>query len=484
MNHANLLSQTFVTADEFTNNANGPYKVAITTEGLTKWSSTFVDQILDGMAQSKFPPISGWQQVALVGNVTYTISNLKLTSYTLGGLQATTDPKTKELVIVMSDFNPDATFDYVGDKVSFPHVHEAGTGSGSLKGATLTVRVNIHPDPVTLIPTETVTSCLMSVKDMNVSLHGGASWLIDMFVAIFKSTVIRMLEEQGSIQGTRIVKQVMHEQLSKWVPYYAFTNGDAWDERLVGSVEYGDNFAAFTTAGVTRYMNQSATLPGLSKALPDLINSKALQIFIHEEAIDSMIGTGFRHGYYAGDATKATAAPSMARFMNTDGWKSSIPGVRGLPSQDLTLHINANAKPYVKVFPAALYVGFDTTVTVKGSISGELATLNWGTGYSASMTTGPASDLFLFKFESYNQTLSVASSNVGDFAVTGPITAMFKVLGKGVANHLTALYDGSTLGIPTPLINNVEFSDVATSYAPPVLQITANFEPKKSADQI
>lgn len=81
-------------------------------------------------------------------------------------------------------------------KVLFVKIRDSGSLKGSVSGASISVSVRLDGLDPTGHPTIVSTGCSCSISSMSVNLSGGASWLYELLIGLFKKIIRSKLEEK------------------------------------------------------------------------------------------------------------------------------------------------------------------------------------------------------------------------------------------------------------------------------------------------
>uniref|UniRef100_A0AAU7NHM7 Bactericidal permeability-increasing protein n=1 Tax=Anguilla rostrata TaxID=7938 RepID=A0AAU7NHM7_ANGRO len=171
--------------------ANPGVKVRLTQKGLEYGRQIGVATLQSKLMSIKLPDMSGEEKVSPIGKVKYSITGMQITSL---GLPTTAVGLVPETGVSLSIEN--AFISIHGNwKVRYMFIKDSGSFDLAVSGLTITSLITLQSDE-TGRPTVSNANCVARVGSVNIKLHGGASWLYNLFDSFIDQALREALENQ------------------------------------------------------------------------------------------------------------------------------------------------------------------------------------------------------------------------------------------------------------------------------------------------
>ncbi|XP_077993944.1 bactericidal permeability-increasing protein-like [Glandiceps talaboti] len=180
---------------DWTNTVPG-FKTRITQSGLKFINDIGVELLTQDIKGESIPDISGTAHVSVIGNVDYTVSNMRITGFSI----PTTSLKTAPGVGLQFTASGGAVSINGADwrykyKKGFVKISDHGTFDATANGLNLKLAVKLGKDK-TGRPTIAPAGCTGGVGSIKVKFHGGASWLYNLFSGSIESSMKKSLKDK------------------------------------------------------------------------------------------------------------------------------------------------------------------------------------------------------------------------------------------------------------------------------------------------
>lgn len=208
-----------------------------------------------------------------MGTVKYELSSIQLNSLTLPSNTISVVPNVG-LSLVISDSSSHVSFDW---HYSSWLASDSGTGDVSISDTGISIEITITDQNGALHLS--VDSASVDIKGFNLDLHGGASWLYDLFIDLFKGDIKNSIQSALQSALVEAVNTNANIALSK-IPLkqnvgcciylsYALTQNPVFTSTYLTASENGEFYD----------IANPTTTPYAINALPDIYDTEMLQIF-------------------------------------------------------------------------------------------------------------------------------------------------------------------------------------------------------------
>jgi len=171
---------------------NPGFQVALTNKGLEYAREVALPILIKELETIAIPDINGDADTP-VGHVSYSLSQIHVTGVNIptSSIVANTAGIAVSLSGVSISMN--AHWHYRED--SFPHISDSGSCDMSASSVSCSVTVGVGVSP-THEPTVNTESCNANIGHLDITFHGGASWLYNLFSSLIADAVKSSLNSQ------------------------------------------------------------------------------------------------------------------------------------------------------------------------------------------------------------------------------------------------------------------------------------------------
>jgi len=366
-----------------------------------------------------------------IGTIDYTLDNIKLTALTLPTSNISLHaPENVNLIV--TNVAAHITLSWSYREASWPHISDSGSADISVSGTSISVTLTTgekggHPTAVS-------SACSVKIGGFDISLHGGASWLYDLFIGLFsgqlKDTVTNQLQSQipsavNKGLGGALASLPIEETLTP----YVLINYELQRPPVLAS---NDNFFSLDTLGEFYNTKNAVEYPAVPAALPSLATGAMAQIFVSDFTCNTAAFAFFRAGQLQVTLTDKMLPSNSFIRLNTSDFAGIIPEfAKAYPNQLFDLDI------YAIQSPTGVFTGKGAFVTALGQIAVKMVpklntafvltveVLSAGTAHFLQPKKGGL--LLAGELSFLNLTLSLYNSTFGKFDVT-PLNSLVQAL--------------------------------------------------------
>jgi len=365
-------------------------------------------------------------------------------------------------------------------KAKFASDH--GSGDASSSGASTKISAAISKDDKGA-PVVTLTDTGFDCGDLDIKLHGGASWLYNFIINMFKSVVHNEVNSVVRSKMREIIQGMIEGALSS-IPLSCKFAGDtmglsyAMADQPTVLPEYGGRMAAgsvaeffdakegpghspFKTSAMPKTTATSAPGPMLELFLDDFVFNTFSYAYVHsgnahiqldKNTVPEEAKPLFISGYYASAMPGLVEKYGMEADLRLDFDLQQVPtlymqpdGFQFKSSAMLSLDVNTNTS-YERAAGLNVDIISSGNIQIKGtSIFAEIKTLKVN--------------------------VSVASSTIGKIDVDG----LQQLIDFTVTYATSELNEKLAQGIPLPVVNGLAFVDPKITWGANYVAITSSF---------
>ncbi|CAH1270393.1 LBP [Branchiostoma lanceolatum] len=315
-------------------------------------AGVFSRMIQTNVDNIRIPPSSG-EIASPIGTVEYFIKNMELTDFDMGHSRMGVVPEVGASMSISVD-----TAGVKGDwgyqlKSIFP-MADSGSFDVTVEAAYIDVVIAIMQHK-TGRPTASLASCDAGIGNMDLTFHGGASWLYNLFSPVIVQQLKTELDEMLCDAVNKSVQNKMDGGMAS-TPVIVPLIGDIYlDMTLVDDVVFGIGNCQALVKGATR---QNGTNPDAALQPRDLPNTnytgapRMLYYDITEYFFDS-IGQAFFQSGRLSAVIKPSDVPADSPIQLRPSDKvinTVLPEIQEkYPDATLQVHLNASAPPKVSI---------------------------------------------------------------------------------------------------------------------------------------
>ncbi|KAJ3443322.1 bactericidal permeability-increasing bpi protein-related [Anaeramoeba flamelloides] len=277
-----------------------------------------------------------------------TLSNIKITDLTFQDETFQLKPSNK-IGIHISDLSCKCTMDW---KYTFGLIHDNGWVDEDVGDVTLDLDLVLGNDGKghAVIQADS-SSC--SIGSLDIHLHGGASWLYNIMVSIFKGPLKSTIQNEIGSQFKDQINQLAPKFLLEVPIEYSLPHDSVLNYEML-SQDVTDTWIELTNNAEFYWNKKKQESPTPHHTLPDQPWSQDLQIemYLDEFAVNSAGHVFTENGFLDFTFTDADVPANFPFHLNTTYFKALIPSLgEKWPAHLMTAQIYPSEYPQVSIDP-------------------------------------------------------------------------------------------------------------------------------------
>ncbi|XP_068635457.1 putative BPI/LBP family protein At1g04970 [Aristolochia californica] len=345
-----FLSIFFVSASSyFDSNEKGHVSVVISEKGLAFIKDLLVQEALSSVTSLRLPKIQKSMKIPFVGGVRAVLSNITISQIDV--TSSAIEPGDSGIVIVASGATVNLSMNWYYSYRTWlipVDISDKGRASIRVEGMEigLTIGMNIQEGTLKL----SLLECGCYVKDMIITLDGGASWFYQGLVDAFEGQIRAAVENAitKKIKEGIIKLDILLQNLPKQIPVdetaamnVTFVNEPSLLNTYVG-LEINGLFTSTDIISPKFYHDYTESSISCNDPL------KMLGISLEEAVFNSASVVYFKAGLMHWVVDKDNV-PDQS-ILNTAGWKYIVPQLfKKYPNDEMMLNISLTSPPLVKI---------------------------------------------------------------------------------------------------------------------------------------
>ncbi|KAL3679442.1 hypothetical protein R1sor_022398 [Riccia sorocarpa] len=434
----------------------------LSQEGLVYVKDVLINEILASAIPLDIPDISA-RMNSPIGRVDTTVTQIVLSGVKVkySEIELGDNGITIYAAGIKANISMDWRYQYTATYVPFP-VIDAGTASVEVTGMQAGVTFSMNENNGTL--SLSVEECGTYVEQLDISLHGGASWLYQWFAFAFYDRI------RSSVEG-QITKQMRIgvDHLDKWLLQLPrripIDDTSAIDVTVVDNPLMNSTFFSVGAKGEFVDLKSPKPFPEPDTELPAGLfcdqSVKMLTIALSDYVVNSAGSVYYDSGLLEWDVDELPGK----RYLNTASWKYIIPQLyKKYPNEDMVLNFAAAEAPKVDLSHSGIstVTSADMTIKVKDATTLEQTpvaciSLSVSLDALASLDGGNISAQATLN----DLTVALKWSNVGNFPVL-LVQATVRTIVKDVVLPLLNL--NLKRGFPVPVVAGVTLENSDLRY--------------------
>lgn len=462
---------TFILAILFATqiNATDPgLKIGVNQAALDYLTETILPVVLTELQKVEIESVST-EVGTPIGTVDFNVTDLKIASLDAGTISvAIASPHT--IKATMSGGLASASMGWSYRQHIWPHTSDAGTGTITAKKVSATITLDISTNKTDGRPIISTSKVKFKIGKLKVKLHGGASWLYNLFIGVLKPFIISSIDKSIRKELKYLLNTFVNEQLAAMpvqIPLglgmgiaYAFTADPSVTAE--GSMVFPSQAEFYPLAlGPGQSGHEVGTLPDHATSKVNMF-----EFVISEYTMKTLAFSAYKAGAFEQRLTKEDAAgiPGTSVLFTTDVYVVYAPRMltKYGHGKEVSLRFSSFAEPLVSftesgfqaTFPLILYVDVNTTDKSTNQSVWEEAFSVEAICYTNG-TLGFDNNTFFGKIIISNTTIGLHSSNVGAVNVKGLSSTIHLALEVGQTFVNNILADG----VPVPSFQGLTFVD-------------------------
>jgi len=401
-----------------------------------------------------------------VGKVKFSITNMHLTEFNISKSSIVmTAPNIATVSI--SGMSVKLYLNWRYKKTVFhAHVGDHGHADVHTKGASTKISAQIGRDPKTGAPTVTISDTGFDVGDLNIKLHGGASWLYNFFIKVFKGKIRSSINKELRSKLSSTIGTMVKKALASVPMSHDFGNGMslcyALADRPSVISDFGGRFVAGSVAESYATKEGRGKSPFKPSPMPNTTATSApgpmLELFVNDYAINTLSYAFVHSGNTNMQIDQKNAPEEMKPMLVSDYYIKAAPGLVKKYGSNIPIRIDfaVTQVPTVLMQPegfamnTAASLGLD--VFINNTYTKVLA-LNLSTFVRGNASIKGTSLVGHLDVASITATLQ--ASSIGDVSIPD-MQDVVKVTVNLASKQVNAVL---AKGVPLPVVKGVSFVD-------------------------
>lgn len=316
--------------------------------GINYMGNVAAEVLTLAMKGAQVPDYTGKVKVKVIGDVEFTLSNIKLSKFTIGQGKISTQPPDHG-ALTLSKIKTKIKLDWKVKQVSWPHVGFSGTAEADTAKTTAGVSAELfvakegHPQIK-------VAKAGVSLGKLQITVHGKGlpDWVLQFLVDLFKGNLVNKIQSTlGGILGGfaesfandfLMSAPFIHQFPGDTDVYYLLTEDPVIKDALASSSHLG----VFKSHSDPKDPAATPpTLPALPSSLP-----RMLRIEFSDFMINSGIAIFHEHNFFQHKYLPEDVPEGSPVQLNTKSFRAIAPGLYDkYPNQPLTMTAKTTAPP-------------------------------------------------------------------------------------------------------------------------------------------
>lgn len=349
--------------------ANPGLKLAVTQDAITYFKDLFMPYVVEAVLNANISTIE--QEVSTpIGTVIFTIDNFKINSLEPGkvniGFEAPHNIK-----IALDDASMTASLDWKYREKIWPHPGDSGSGDITAKKISLEAVLEVTVNATDGRPIVTAPRIRFKIGKMSIKLHGGASWLYNIFITVFKSTIVDNIEKAVISVFDHLVDTTLADMLRDIPLTIALTKDIGIDYALAADPVVNSEHTLVVSSQAEFYPvslgpGHSSLAPPV--AMPDHATgvTKMFEILLSEYTFNTFAFSATKTGLIDFRVTKEQADANTTYFFSTDFFSFYAPGMVSKYGKDkeISYHFTAQSVPIFDISPKGFTILVPLALTV------------------------------------------------------------------------------------------------------------------------
>ena len=396
------------------------------------------------------------------GKFTYEIQNIHVTSFTPPTTTVTTQPFRWSLTGTSVSIHGDWHYWY---KKGWIKISDHGSFDVSIS-VNIVTTVALGMDK-TGRPTINTVSCSSDVTRTDVHLHGGASWLYNLFDHQISKAISQSLNSQLCVAITKVVNVDAAQSLATMPIEAEVGDKVLLNYALVSEPQFTTSYIDALFKGEFFWVNDKQESPFKPEPIPALeVPSQMISFWLTEYSINTLGYIEYKHNALQYSLTKADLPPSAQGILDTTCKTFIPPCIGGLlpalkakyPNTSVTLDMRVTQAPAMSIDKTGLtgkWVGvIDFNVLTKNNQPKFVFSCD--TNVTFQLTAAMRDQNITTTITSFDMKLALRNSTIGDVDVTVLNTVLTQVINGFV---IPKLNDLGKIGFMLPAIENVKYQN-------------------------
>jgi lipopolysaccharide-binding protein len=351
-------------------------------------------------------------------------------------------------------------------RLGFIDIRDSGSFDVDLSGASSSLSVTLGATSAGE-PTIQSTGCSCHISDLKIHLHGGASWLYDLFVGFVENPMRDQVQSLICNAARKAVDSDAARELSTLQVRVVIDHQWLLDYRLVSAPVFGSGYMESFHKGEFFFVGQEVEVPFEPKVLPSLSVTNKMVTFVLSDFVLNTLGYVLhQHGVLKYSFTSKDLPPDQRFYLNTTCCPSCkcigkfLSAVaEAYPDASVEAMMSTSEPPVVVINPTSVTGSMSGTVSAGARLSnGSLAHV-FTLKVSAEISILPTlnGSLLVATVSQISETISVVDSSVGPVSAA-VLKFFFDYIKK--AFIIPQLNKVGSHGFPIPHVDHVQFTNV------------------------
>nr|XP_002127451.1 bactericidal permeability-increasing protein [Ciona intestinalis] len=433
-------------------------KLKVTDKGLNFIKDAGLALAMKQVKDIKLPDLSGKASTP-IGKVKYSLSGLKINSFTLGTSKITTEaPRTIRLILQNAFLQLNGNWRY-----KYLFISDHGSFDAKANGISVNLAISVGMDGLGK-PSVKTGSCSSNIGSISLKVHGGASWLYNLILKAMNGNIKHSVQKQICPAITKAINNQAEKALSKLNVKIPFLRNLVVDASLT--------HAPLVTSQSIQLLAQGRCFPKSNPNikfpfLPTVISVPPGTDQMTDVVIGEFLFETLGYSLWSENALDIWITndmlPKKYQNVTADMFAAFIAGFSKFKGRPLQFRLNVTKPPKFDIGPGVIKVtvelDFLTYVLLKNKT--KLLAMNLHAATKASGNLAVSSEKFTASVSSMSATVSAKSSVVGKL----PVTLLNFLLPGALRSYvIPAVNKILQKGYPLPTITGV-------SYVTPKLQL-------------
>jgi len=450
---------------------NPGVKTTISVDGMKYFLKVGIELLEQALLNLKIPDLSGDASTP-VGNIDWTLTNIDLSQFTIQNSSVILDnqPQGVQINIIYVDIT--ISMDWSYREVHWPHISDHGSADIS---SSTSAGVDTQVTTQNFRPQLLVLNDIVIIGKLDITLHGGASWLYQLFIDLFSGLIKTAVTNAIQQAITQNIDQGVNKALSSLVIQANIGKYIEINYELLGNPTITPTYFTIPELGEFYDIANPKECPCDRPALPDQVKGEMIEIMISEFMPSSLGFAVFSTGLLKVKVSQKDLPHWSPISLNTTDWFYLLPNLyKQWPNQLMFMNIYATQGPALD-FSASN----GATVTSYGELEMRVITSNGsaqafviGFEFSGAATVDLDQDFLIANVTYISGNFSVTSSNIGPFDISLLENLLNLLFSKGIVPLVDTVLN---IGVPLPTIDGLSFVDPNIGYNDGYMYISSSF---------
>jgi lipopolysaccharide-binding protein len=358
-------------------------------------------------------------------------------------------------------------------KDAWPHVSDHGSADVSVSSTSVIVTVDIgdnngHPFVITGADN-------VNIGDFSLTLHGGASWLYNVFIWLFKNVIKARVESAIHDAIMKAINQQAETFIQNFPIVQKINDDVEVDFSLTSAPLFTPNYFTVPLKGEILAVNKPIEYPISPPVVPPQPVPQMLQVILTDYPFASAAFAYYTTGKLHFTLNNNNLPPNFPVKLNTNDWQFLLPGLyKAYPNTPMQLDIFAAQPPSVSIGQSGMNVTTVSNLVISVTKGPQVIPCITIAVVVAASATVHLNSTTLIPVVSYGgSNLSLKNSTVGpvDLSVlNGLINLVLQNIVFPLANNVLQT------GIPLPVVQGTSLVNPSITFGPHYVLVNSDFK--------